>query len=62
MTEAILDLRPTRNKSTTLSTEVKRAMQRLYDAHMQDHRIASDLGLSLADVARWRASRFLQAK
>lgn len=58
MTEALAELRPSRNTSSDLS----RAIMTLYHAHFQDHRIAAELNIRPEDVARWRASRFLSAK
>jgi FixJ family two-component response regulator len=34
----------------------------LYHAHWPDHRIAFELGIEPATVARFRAARFLAAK
>lgn len=61
-TEALADLRPTRNTSSDLSKELRRAIMTLYHAHWPDHRIAAELNIRPEDVARWRASRFLSAK
>jgi len=62
MTASILDLRPTRNTSSDLSKDLRRAIMTLYHAHWPDHRIAFELGIKPATVARFRAARFLAAK
>lgn len=62
MTEALADLRPARNTSSDLSKELRRAIMTLYHAHWPDHRIAFELGIEPATVARFRAARFLSAK
>ena len=62
MTEAILDLRPARNTSTTLSTEQKRAIKFFVTAHMSAHEIASRLGLLVCDVREYCKSVFINVK
>lgn len=62
MTQALAQVRHSSNSATELSTDIRRAIMTLYHAHWPDHRIASELQIPLAAVARFRAARFLAAK
>lgn len=62
MTASIAQLRHSSNYANDLSTDLKRAIMTLYHAHWPDHRIAFELGIEPAAVARFRAARFLAAK
>ena len=62
MTASLAELRPSRNTQADLSRELRRAIMTLYHAHWPDHRIAFELGIEPATVARFRAARFLSAK
>jgi FixJ family two-component response regulator len=62
MTQALAQVRQSSNYASDLSPETKRAIMTLYHAHWPDHRIAFELGIEPATVARFRAARFLSAK
>lgn len=62
MTTALAQVRQSSNYATELSTDIRRAIMTLYHAHWNDARIALELNIPLAAVARFRAARFLSAK
>lgn len=62
MTTALAQVRQSSNYATDLSTDLRRAIMTLYHAHWNDARIATELQIPLATVARFRAARFLAAK
>ncbi len=62
MTIALAHVRHSSNYATELSTDIRRAIMTLYHAHWNDARIANELQIPIAAVARFRAARFLAAK